>query len=293
MSDGSAAPIAAQTRVHTPAWLHGLIDYAGVFPPAELDLGTAIAEYRRVRRGPHGWIVGPMIVRASQAVTLAASPTTPLTGVGPIALVADTPIAEVDAGIDVCQVEVRAVSATLAADTADALARTDVVYVESAHPEDPVLLDWIAEMRRAGHDVRAKIRTGGVSAAAFPSVEAVASFVDHCVRRAVPFKATAGLHHPFRCPSAVKDATEHGFLNLVAAVRAALAGSAAVTDVLASTDPSEFSPTEATWRNVGSEVTDGAVRRVLRSIGSCSVNEPVGYLVDLGVLANPHLQLTT
>ena len=45
----------------------------------------------------------------------------------------------------------------------------------------------------------AKLRTGGVVEEAFPTVESVAGFIVRCAELGVPFKATAGLHHPLRC----------------------------------------------------------------------------------------------
>lgn len=65
--------------------------------------------------------------------------------------------------------------------------------------------------------VGVKIRTGGVEAVMIPPIEQVAFFVGECARRGVPFKATAGLHHPIRHHAAEVDAKMHGFINVFAA----------------------------------------------------------------------------
>src|SRR5262249_28283719 len=56
-----------------------------------------------------------------------------------------------------------------------------------------------------------KLRTGGLEAAAFPPPEQVATTLVSCARWALPFKATAGLHHPLRHFDADLQTPAHGF----------------------------------------------------------------------------------
>ena len=71
--------------------------------------------------------------------------------------------------------------------------------------------------RRGG---RAKMRTGGVTAEAFPTAAQVLRFLRACTEARVPFKATAGLHHPLRAEYRLTYApdsprgTMFGFLNV-------------------------------------------------------------------------------
>jgi hypothetical protein len=46
------------------ALMGGLIDYAGLFPPAELPLDSAIRNYARYRREPDAWMLGRFIIPA-------------------------------------------------------------------------------------------------------------------------------------------------------------------------------------------------------------------------------------
>jgi hypothetical protein len=185
----------------------------------------------------------------------------------------------------IAQIETKAHPGDMAEVAVRASRLSGVVYVESMGDVGGSFLGQISHLRAEGYDVRAKIRTGGASAAAFPSVEEVASFIEASVNRAIPFKATAGLHHPIRVASAVEDATEHGFINVLAAVRAALAGDGETCrDSLESRDPGDFDVTAATWRGVGAQVPAIILRQTFRSFGSCSFDEPVGYLRELGVL---------
>jgi len=140
------------------------------------------------------------------------------------------------------------------------------VYVEI---RDVNLLDAIAK-----RNLQAKIRCGGDSV---PTVREVAEFITACIERRLPFKATAGLHHP------VRSGNEHGFLNVFLA--AALPQVA--EEVLADEDPRSFKFTdEAAWW-CGREVTVGeieAMRQLAVSFGSCSFDEPIGDMKELGWL---------
>jgi len=121
--------------------------------------------------------------------------------------------------------------------------------------------------------LRAKVRCGG---SVLPSVPALAEFVLACRRLEVPFKATAGLHHPIR-----RDG-EHGFLNLLAA---AVFGDE--EDALAEEDPSAFAASGESfrWRERSAGADEIALARELfTGFGSCSAQEPIDGLQALGLL---------
>jgi hypothetical protein len=117
----------------------------------------------------------------------------------------------------------------------------------------------------AAAGARAKLRCGG---ARVPSVEEVAAYFVAARDLGLPFKATAGLHHP------VRSEREHGFLNFLTAADRAAAGADEdeLREVLAGTDPASLGTGSA------------AGRRLFVSIGSCSFAEPVEDLQGLGIL---------
>jgi hypothetical protein len=121
--------------------------------------------------------------------------------------------------------------------------------------------------------LRAKVRCGG---SVLPSVPALAEFVQACRRLEVPFKATAGLHHPVRRES------EHGFLNLLAA---AVFGDE--EEALAEEDRSAFELTADSfaWRERSAGVDELVrARELFTGFGSCSAQEPIDGLEALGLL---------
>ncbi len=56
------------------ALLARLFDYAGVFPPAELPLEEALAEWRRIRASDDAWLVNRLVVRPGQVEACGSEP---------------------------------------------------------------------------------------------------------------------------------------------------------------------------------------------------------------------------
>src|SRR5581483_6353040 len=73
----------------------------------------------------------------------------------------------------------------------------------------------VAAMHR--HRLGAKLRCGGARPEDVPSPDEVAAFLQAVSSEGVPFKATAGLHHPIRGYDEDRGFITHGFLNLLAA----------------------------------------------------------------------------
>src|SRR6059036_759013 len=54
------------------AFLAGVIDYAGLFPPAQLPLDQAIRNYARYRREPESWMLGRFVCPVARLSELEA-----------------------------------------------------------------------------------------------------------------------------------------------------------------------------------------------------------------------------
>ena len=54
------------------AFLSGIIDYAGLFPPAKLPLDKAIHNYATYRKGSDAWMLGRFIIPAARLAELDA-----------------------------------------------------------------------------------------------------------------------------------------------------------------------------------------------------------------------------
>lgn len=166
--------------------------------------------------------------------------------------------------------------------------------------EIPAGQDWerrVTRLLRAieigGYDrFGMKIRMGGLSEHEIPSPERVAFFIDACRATGVIWKATAGLHHPLSCPDSTCGESQFGFLNLLAAaVLASVHGltESQITNILRETSISQFrfdqdSFAWGDFRATLAEIEQGR-RQSMRSLGSCSFDEPRAGLRNLQLIA--------
>jgi hypothetical protein len=248
--------------------LERLIDDAGLFPPARKPMERAVADHRSARAGAHAWMLGRFLCPASRLGELADAGPEPDWRLGAIADDREVPAYGGPGAID-------AVELRWHGEVPDAPPGIDV-FVEVA---DVDVLPALAA-GRAG----AKIRCGGLTAEAFPSDEAVGAFIAECVRLRLPFKATAGLHHPFRSRDEEIGVLQHGFVNLLAAT--ALPDEDTVA-IVGEAEPGAFGLTASglRWRDRVADA-DALVRarELFRAYGSCSFDEPVADLIEYGVL---------
>jgi hypothetical protein len=252
-----SAPIAPALR----ALLEHLIDYAGSYPPASLPCAAAATNYATYRTGARAWMLRWLVVGTADLAHI------PTALDGALSVLADTD-----------------------SPRAAALETKRVV-----HPARPVYCEVpvteLDAVKKAG--CFAKVRTGGVSPAAIPSVAEVAEFIRAAAARGLAFKATAGLHHPVRAEQALTyepdapRAVMHGFLNVFLAACFAHHGERNLEPILAETDPAAFRFTDrAHWRDRSLDVDQvrAARTRFAHAFGSCSFDEPVRDLEALGLL---------
>ncbi len=135
-----------------------------------------------------------------------------------------------------------------------------------------------------------KLRTGGVTADAFPTSEEIAGTLVTAAQAAVPIKFTAGLHHPIRQHRDEVKTKMHGFLNVLgAALLTAEHGwdRAQATTMLEDEDPDSFTFNDESfaWREWKIDVSRlRERRRYVTTFGSCSFDEPRDDLRALKLL---------
>jgi hypothetical protein len=294
------------------ALLRESIDYAGLVPPAGLGMAEAVANYASYRAGPHVWALGRFVVPAARLDELERAAVDHLPAGSPsdgwrlAALLGSDPARELEA--------IGEFNCRHAADGAGAAA-VDAVEAKAESPEaverllpriPPCLQAYVeipvarepaplaAAVARAGG--RLKVRTGGITADAFPSAADLVRFLRAARDVDLPFKATAGLHHPLRAeyrltyePSSACG-TMFGFLNLFLAAAFVGAGldDRSAERLLEERDRQSFrvDADGVDWRGrrLGLDAIRRARESVIVSFGSCSFTEPIGDLQSLGLL---------
>ncbi len=277
--------------------LEGAIDYAGLFPPASLGMADAARNYLEYALGSDAWALGRFVVPVARldelygvAVGLTGADRmawrlSVLAGASPAdeALLLRHFLARAGTSWSVEAIEARATSAVPVESLAP-LAQPDWrLYVEVPLGDD---VDGGARRVNA-LGAHVKIRTGGVTADAFPAAHELARAIVACARIPVPFKATAGLHHAIRADYRLTYALDSGsglmfgYLNLLLAAVLARrkAGEELVTQLLDERDPQSFAFGDDVlrWRAevFGMEEVRTARSEFVHGFGSCSFREPL------------------
>lgn len=318
-----------------------LFDYAGLFPPAGLEMGRACTEFARHLGGEHASGLARFVVPASRLeefskagaalmpgtyatsgymehlgsgepwrVSALVKPDAIEQGLGAIEAFNARHASEAG-GLAKCDTIELAVpvAGTELADAAGSSGASFIDVVQEDLPDDffaffeiPASGDPRGMLAAiSGTGTGAKLRTGGVEPGASPSVEEVSGFLHACAAAEVPFKCTAGLHHPVRGERVLTyedDAprgVQHGFLNVFLA--ACMVFDRGITPeetarLLATTDSGafEFHDDGARWVSGGDRVSIGvgeivaARQKFALSIGSCSYQEPLDDLRGLDLV---------
>lgn len=293
--------------------LEGVIDYAGLFPPAQLEMRKALEDYARgVEK--YDWLVDRMVVTAAR--------------IGEAAAAAESlRYASPDEPIYACVVASPIASGSTAGEVIDrdlALMDSQNILIPSTYeirlPEDGIVqaakalsrrmhrfepsgievfieIGWGENLVENIHAVSGEIeefglkaRTGGVKAEAFPSVSELATFISEAVSLEQLVKFTAGLHEPLRYLDVDLNCHRHGFLNAIFAFYGAVAldlNTSEIEQILAIEDPEKVKFTDESAFMGDFELNLDAIevgRDWFGGFGSCSYEEPITGLRRLKLL---------
>jgi len=283
------------------ALLSSVVDYAGIFPPAKLGMREAMVNYAQDQMADYSWMLGRFVLSASRLNEFSELlPTFPLKHWSLSAIISEDLESEIE--------RVRSLHNDNIAITALEFPPLSPTQIERVFPLLPAGVDlffeiplnrelegYLTVLRRIG--ASAKIRAGGITVDAFPSITQLCRCICGFAAAQVPFKATAGLHHPLLAKHRLTSepnspsAAMHGFLNV--AILAALVYWQKVTpeDALAvlkesSIEGFQFRADSIWWRDrqLNRLEIEATRQHFFRSFGSCSFQEPIDELKELKLL---------
>lgn len=323
------------------AFMAGLIDHAGLFPPRALSVDDTIAEYARLQQGPDAAMLSHCVLpvgelekvsegqldlftpdRPLRVAVLAA----PIRGMGEdqfLASATETATLirsfnerggervkadKVDFKIPGAAESYQSLTDPLLAAMRAFDAGTSVFFEPaSADPAQvrflakSLILDVVPLLDVSQQDsFGLKFRCGHASdPRLFPTAAQIAAALSICWNNEVPIKFTAGLHHPVRHHRQINDAEAeidshvmmHGFLNVFGAailLYAGKIGTDKLEEILSDTNASHFQFDESgfSWMDYHASVREITLarRRFAFGYGSCSFDEPLADLRELGLL---------
>lgn len=318
------------------ALLDEILDYAGLFPPADLSLERALRNYAEYRTEQEAWMLSRFVLPVRRLPDLGeyrdlltTGPPYSLSVLGTGGGDAETFLAAFARDLDAigafhADYEDRAQADVMEVPLPDALvggSQSEIsnfldalnsTLVETGTAkldlflEVPLRSDSVRSLSGlcaavAQHNSRQalparttvglKMRCGGAEPTDVPSVEDAAALIVACRDAGIPFKATAGLHHPVRHYDDGLDTNMHGFLNVFGAAVLAAEHSLnrpEVETVLReeSGENFRFLKDAFAWRDltVSLEGVRHARNTLALSFGSCSFEEPVDHLRDMEFL---------
>jgi hypothetical protein len=294
------------------ALFRGLIDYAGLYPPAAQSMDAAVREFAAHRAGPAGWALHRFVVPARRLEELGRT----LVALPPEARGADPWRLSATLGEDVAADSERVEffadwlePAIARVESVETVART-VADVERVRARTTPSLELVVELpsgcempklvpavRKAS--ALAKLRTGGARPDDVPGPGAVLGFLEACAAQRLAFKATAGLHHAVRGPAPLTyepdapRATVFGYLNVFLAAIALWQGRTLLeaSRILEEQERTSFQLSDGVvgWRDLrfsAAEVRE-ARRGFATTFGSCSFSEPLEEARALGLATEP------
>jgi len=291
------------------------IDYAGMFPPCSLGLDSALRNQAEYVRSPDAWMLGAFVLPAEQ-FDATKQLLSQFDAQHPLRVAALAPkTATPDAFLEALD-DADAATRSLSRHNVDLIS---ISHLEMFLPKDidvaslnearsivgdlPVF--WEAPPDRAEQTIALlaefnsdadsptfgyKLRTGGVTADAFPTSMQIAKALVTPATHQLPLKFTAGLHHPLRQYREEVETKMHGFLNVLgAAVLAAEhrwdANQTAIMLDEENADSFSFTDDFFAWREWRIDTKRLQYRRgFVVSFGSCSFDEPRDDLRALGFL---------
>lgn len=301
--------------------LSGILDYAGVYPPAKLDFTSSYTNYCTYQNSAKAFMLGSFVCPIANLEDLGKSQ--PSGSPIEVAVISSPTqnqeefFRQLESDVEktksyfsnttpsheLYSFEVRLMSYDTDVEKCEKILNKlysinknvkiflEVPFLDGWENSVPEIISRISEQTICN----AKIRTGGLNQNAFPTVKQLQQFIYSCANNELPFKATAGLHYPVTHWDDEIKVNMHGFFNVfIAAICMYHNYEHEIAEkILSSQNPSDFQFYDEYAVICGTKITLEEIeqgRTFALSFGSCSLDEPIENLVSLGYIEKHYLK---
>ena len=223
-------------------FLTKLIDYAGLFPPANLNLIPALKNYRTYIECEDHWIISQFIIPVNELENISDSEMENFNNKFQLDLsilsgnlfddieklksfkckysnkIAFSGLETRIGKIEEFQELISSTNFTINNENLNLATFFELHYGDDWVENMQIAVKTISDFNKNNQsNFGFKLRCGGIKADMFPEPTFVANAIIHCIKYDVPMKFTAGLHHPIRHHSSEYDTEMHGFINMFCA----------------------------------------------------------------------------
>jgi len=287
-------------------FMHKIIDYAGLFPPANLGIKTALSNYRKYMDSSDNWMLGRFIIPADK-LKMINPPFDYFLSV----ILADPNSDELTGRLQLFAPQIKAIETRLPDKFSNfqkisnhlhlvreavknaGIKKTDI-FMEASAPDQCFELISALNKIKTGtkHRLGFKLRCGGLHTNDFPAAHKLAKAIKTCKQFDIPIKFTAGLHHAVKNYSDKYKTMQYGFINVFSAALLSFACNLSEKEVEnclvdENFDNFVFTETDFSWKN--QSMSANQIKQLRREkvigFGSCSFEEPRAELKSLGLLS--------
>lgn len=309
--------------------MSNIIDYAGMYPPANLEIETAFNNYLKYRNEENNFMLGKFVVSARKLNSLSIlsenfeihNPlelTVLLTNENLFNEYFTSLINDIKniRKFDLDKFDIKSFELKLPLElnvvdnfnklseffertydsVSNALSNPAKIFFELGITDEwkyliPIFIEILADFRSKNFDIGFKLRTGGTNADMIPTAEQIALSIYSCNDAEIPFKATAGLHHPFRQFDTDLKAITHGFINVFGAGIIAYINTLPkeiISEIISEDNPQNFifEINKFRWKNytIEKDKIELARNNFMISFGSCDFITPIEELQKINLL---------
>ena len=297
-------------------FLTKLIDYAGLFPPAKLELESALKNYSKYIQCNDNWMMSQFIIPVHLLEEITAELMVGFSKSNPLKLsILSGELSKEVEKLNQFQnlysekvyysgLETRIQNRSTFNQLLDSILVIQLKYnfTLATFFELPPCENWVENMKSTNEAISQfnkinntnfgfKLRCGGVEAHMFPSADSIAETIISCINFEIPIKFTAGLHHPIRHYNESLKTKMYGFFNIfIGGMLTKKYGFDSNKCVEILKDESlgnfKFSNDKLSWKEYS--LNNFEIKHFRKnnfiSFGSCSFNEPREDLIKLGII---------